>query len=154
MSLSVNECTIAGRLTADPEVKKTTTGLSVCNFTVAVNKENKKGEQESTEFVRCQCWRGQADFLSQYANKGSEVYVKGPIHTRSYDKQDGSKAYITEVIASIVQLSSGNKSSSFSKNTGSMGNESVKLEDVDKYVEAHSQSDETGLSIANDDLPF
>ena len=94
----MNSVTISGRLTADVEVRKTQSGLSVASFTVAVQKD-----KEHADFINCVAWRQSADFLGQYSHKGDMVGVMGRLQTRDYER-DGQKVYVTEVIADRVEI--------------------------------------------------
>lgn len=101
----MNKVIISGNIVKDPEYQKTASGVSVCKFTVAVNRKfkNEKGETES-DFINCVAWRNTAEFISKYTHKGNRVGVFGSIQTRSYETQDGSKRFVTEVIAEDVEL--------------------------------------------------
>lgn len=88
-----NSAVLTGRLTANPEVRKTQNGLSVAAFTLAVNRK-----KDETAFINCVAWRQSADYLGQYARKGDLIFIIGYINTRSYER-DGKKVYVTEVIA-------------------------------------------------------
>lgn len=98
-----NVVALVGRLTKDPEVKVIGEGTSVCNFTLAVNRpyKNKDGEHEA-DFIQCQAWKSQAEFIGSYMKKGNLIAINGSINTRTYDK-DGVTKYITEVNVSQVQ---------------------------------------------------
>ena len=102
--ININHVVLTGRITKDPELRKTQSNLSVCSFTVAVNRKtkNENGEYEA-DFINCVAWRQSADFLTSYGRKGDIVSVEGTIQTRSYDGKNG-KTYITEVVADSVQL--------------------------------------------------
>ena len=99
-NLNLNKVILAGKLTADPELKKTTTNdTSVCSFTVAVNRRfTKAGDQPQADFINCVAWRQQAELLSRYFRKGSSVCIVGNIQNRSWTDQQGNKRYTTEVI--------------------------------------------------------
>lgn len=101
----MNKAILVGRLTKDPELTQTTTGISVCRFTVAVNRrfKNAAGETEA-DFLNCIAWRATAENLAQYQRKGAQIGVVGVIQTRSYDAQDGTKRYVTEIIADEVEF--------------------------------------------------
>lgn len=101
----MNKCVVIGNLTKDPDVRATGNGVSVCTFTVAVQRriKNQSGEREA-DFLPVVCWRGLADICGKYLNKGSKVGVCGAIQTRSYDAQDGTKRYVTEIIADEVEF--------------------------------------------------
>lgn len=101
----MNKCVIIGNLTRDPELRTLpNTGVSVCNFTVAVSRrfKNQNGEREA-DFIPVVVWRAQAETCAKYLRKGSQVSVAGSIQTRSYEVE-GSKRYITEVVADEVQF--------------------------------------------------
>lgn len=98
---------LIGNVTQDPEVKQIPSGASVATITIATNRawKDQNGQlQEETEFHNVVLWRGLADIASQYVRKGNKVYVKGYLKTRSWDSQDGSKKYRTEIIADDIVL--------------------------------------------------
>lgn len=101
----MNRCVLIGNLTKDPELRSTTNGVSVCSFTLAVSRtfSNQNGERE-TDFINIVVWRKQAENAAKYLRKGSQAAVAGRIQVRSYDAQDGSKRYITEIVADEVQF--------------------------------------------------
>ena len=90
-----------GRLTRDPELRKTESGTSVVSFTVAVNR---RFNREETDFINVVAWNQTADFLAKYGDKGALVGVEGRIQTRNYEDKDGKMVYVTEVVADNVQL--------------------------------------------------
>lgn len=101
----MNNITVVGNLTRDPELRKTTNGISVCTFTVACNRTHKEG----ADFFRVVTWRAQADTCNQYLKKGRKVAVQGAMESRSYEK-DGQKREIWELQADEVEfLSTGQK---------------------------------------------
>lgn len=101
----MNNVVLIGNLTKDPEVRTTSSGINVCNFTVAVSRNfrNANGEMD-TDFIPVIVWRGQADNCGKYLKKGSKVAVNGSIQTRTYEATDGTKRYITEVVANNVEF--------------------------------------------------
>lgn len=96
-NLNLNKVVLAGRLTADPELKQTTSGVSVCSFSLAVNRRYSKEGQQETDFINCQAWRQTAEFITRYFRKGSSLCITGSIQTRSWTDQNGQKRYATEV---------------------------------------------------------
>lgn len=95
----MNKVNLLGRLTADPELKTTPTGVSVCTFTLAVNRRFKNNEGDyDADFINCVAWRNTAEFICKHFNKGKMIAIAGAIQTRTYEK-DGQKRYITEVLA-------------------------------------------------------
>lgn len=101
----MNNVVLVGNLTKDPELRQTNSGLSVCNFTVAVSRNFKNADGEvETDFIPVVAWRTQADNCAKYLKKGRKVAVSGSIQTRSYDAEDGTKRYVTEVMANSVEF--------------------------------------------------
>lgn len=96
-NLNLNKVILGGRLTADVELKSTQSGVSVCSFTLAVNR--RYGNEQQTDFINCQAWRQTAEFISKYFKKGSALCIVGSIQTRSWNDQNGSKRFATEVVA-------------------------------------------------------
>lgn len=151
----INRVVLVGRLTKDIELKKTTNNISTCNFTLACNRRfqsNQPGAQNA-DFINCVAWRQSADFLANYASKGSVVGVEGRIQTRSYDGQNG-KVYVTEVVCDSVQLIGASKNPSEKAyepkpQTFTPSEESY----VDDSLE-DDFSDTPSLDISSDDLPF
>ena len=113
---SFNKAVVLGFIGKDAELKSTQNGNFVASFSVATSEtfKNKAGEKtEKTTWHNIQVWGKTAEALSQYLTKGTRVLVEGKISNRSYDKQDGTKGYISEIIANNIVLlgnSSGNKS--------------------------------------------
>lgn len=94
----MNKVILMGRLTRDPEMKQTTTGLSVARLTIAVNRRFAKDGQQTADFIGCVAWRQTAEFICKYFRKGSMIAVVGNIQTRSWDGQDGKKQYATDIV--------------------------------------------------------
>lgn len=136
---SLNKCEFIGRLGKDAETKFTPSGVAVTNFSIACSeswKDKQSGEQkEKTEWVNCVLWR--AENLANFLTKGSRVYVAGKLSTRSWEAQDGSKRYATEVVVDEVILL-GSKDGS-----GSGGNKASK-----------PVSNDFGGTLTDDDVPF
>ena len=101
----MNKAILIGNLTRDPEVRTTNSGVSVCTFTIAINRRvaNQQGVREA-DFINIVAWRQLAELCGRYLAKGRKVAVVGSIQTRSYDAQDGSKRYVTEVVADEVEF--------------------------------------------------
>lgn len=98
-NLNLNKTILGGRLTSDIELKQTPSGVSVCSFTLAVNRRyQKEGEQQQTDFINCVAWRNTAEFISRYFRKGSSLCIVGNIQTRTWTDQNNQKRYATEVI--------------------------------------------------------
>ncbi|MCT3370199.1 single-stranded DNA-binding protein [Lacticaseibacillus paracasei] len=101
----INSVALNGRLTRDVDLRYTTSGIAVGQFTLAVDRrfKSKSGNRE-TDFISCQIWRKSAENLANYAHKGSLIGIEGRIQTRTYDNKQGQKIYITEVIAENFSL--------------------------------------------------
>ncbi|MCI6542842.1 MAG: single-stranded DNA-binding protein [Firmicutes bacterium] len=112
----MNKVFLVGNLTKDPELSTTTNGISVCRFSLAVSRRyvGASGERE-TDFINIVVWRGQAENCHKYLKKGSKCGIVGTLQTRSYDAQDGTKRYVTEVVADEVEFISTRNSDSASK---------------------------------------
>ncbi|MFD0050341.1 single-stranded DNA-binding protein [Actinomycetes bacterium NPDC127524] len=101
----INQVTLVGRLTRDPELRYTPEGTAVSNVTLAVNRNFRNGDGEYTaDFVQCTLWKKTAENTVQYCRKGSIVGIVGRIQTRSYENQDGKKVYVTDVVAETVRF--------------------------------------------------
>lgn len=101
----LNRTILVGRLTRDPDLRYTPSGVAVVNFTVAANRpfKNQQGEQEA-DFIGCVAWRKQAENLSNYMKKGQMIGVDGRLQSRSYEGKDGKMVYVTEVLAESIQF--------------------------------------------------
>lgn len=108
----MNKVILIGNLTRDPDYGETQSGISFCNFSIAVNRPyNDSNGERQTDFFNIKTWRGQADNCAKYLRKGSKVGVVGSLQTRTYEDNDGNKRNVTEIVANEVEfLSSANKS--------------------------------------------
>lgn len=94
-----------GRLVKDPEVKTTQSQISVCSFTLAVDRKFKNADGErQADFLNCVAWRQQAELLGKYFSKGSRIGIVGNLQSRSYDDASGKKVYVTEVIVDEIEF--------------------------------------------------
>ena len=103
---SFNKVILIGNMTADPELKQTTGGISVCSFSIAVNRRFAKAEQgqQNVDFINIVTWRQQAEFVSRYFKKGNPILICGQLQTRSWNDNQGQKRYATEVVADEVSF--------------------------------------------------
>ena len=141
----INNVTLVGRLTKDPELRKTQNGVSVVSFTVAVNRRFNRDE---TDFINVVAWNQTADFLARYATKGSLVGIEGRIQTRNYEDKTGNKVYVTEVVADSVQLL---ESRAEAEKRQAQGNQGYY---EDNSVDIEGEFGGPTLDISSDDLPF
>ena len=102
----MNKVIMIGNLVADPEIRTTQSGVAQCTLRLAVQRKfaDKQSGKRESDFFNVVCWRQTAEFAAKYLAKGRKVAVEGSLQTRSYDAQDGSKRYVTEVIADNVEF--------------------------------------------------
>jgi single-strand DNA-binding protein len=148
--MSVNKVILVGNVGKDPEVKHLDSNSSVANFTLATSDHytNKSGEKvTTTEWHNIVCWSGLATLAENYIRKGSQIYVDGKIRTRSYDAQDGSKRYITEILADTIQL--------LGKKSEGTSSEGTKISQSSGVSEPLNSPNSYGNdNNEGDDLPF
>lgn len=122
----INQVTLVGRLTKDPDLRYTVDGKAVLNITLALNRHyrNSQGSFDA-DFVLCTIWNKTAENTAKFCSKGSVVGVMGKIQTRSYEDQDGRKVYVTEVLADAVKFMDGNP-----KKSGPTGNTQQEARDT------------------------
>lgn len=154
----LNEAQVIGNITQDIEVRYTTGGSAVANFSVATNRSyRKQGSdewQEEVAFHNIVVWGNDAESLSQRASKGTRVYIKGRLQTRSWEDQDGKKNYRTEIIAEkIILLDRYERGSSEGGNKFEGGSKSAPSPKQDGGSKKKSQ-ESSGDEIDPDDLPF
>lgn len=135
----LNHWTGMGRLTADPELKKTPSGVSVVQFTVAIDRgyTGQNGEKQ-TDFLDIVAWRNTADFIAKYFSKGSMICIEGSVQKRSYETTDNQKRYVVEIIADRVHFAGSNTNSNNQATTESVS----------------APSGLAGFTTADEDLPF
>lgn len=146
----INSVVLVGRLTRDVEIKKTQNNLSVTSFSLAVDNRTKDANgNKTTSFINCTAWRQSADFLAKYTHKGSLIGVEGRLQQRSYDRKDGTKANVLEVVVDSVTLleSKGVSESRVQSNDFA----SMPIDEPDMSEE---KTDITSGDLTDDDLPF
>jgi single-strand DNA-binding protein len=143
-----NLVVLSGRLTADPELKTTPSGVSVCSFTIAVERRYKQGEERQADFVNIVAWRQTAEFVSKFFSKGSMIGIEGSIQTRKYQDKDGKNRTAFEVVANNVQFIESKKSEGATE-----GNSSFTTEN-DPLVELQGRLDDFTEVGSSEDLPF
>ena len=117
--MAFNKVILIGNMTADPELKQTTGGVSVCSFSIAVNRRKTKEGNNEVDFINIQTWRQQAEFVSKYFKKGKPILVCGQLQTRTWTDNQGNKRYATEVVADEISFVGGAESSTEAKNESS-----------------------------------
>ncbi len=142
----MNRVILIGNLANDPESRTTQSGIAQCSFRLAVQRRFKgaNGEREA-DFLPVVCWRQTAEFAQRYLAKGRKVAVEGSIQTRSYDAQDGSKRYVTEIIADSVEAVGGRED----------GAQNAQNTRSTQQVQKSAQNRQMEFTEVNDDeLPF
>lgn len=146
----VNRVVLVGRLTKDPEMRRTSNDVPLVTFQLAVNRpfRNQQGETDA-DFIRCVVWRRQAENVEKYVSKGNMVGVDGRIQSRTYDDQDGNRRYVTEVVADSVQ---------FLEPKGTQPPRDMPSSEPRNNQEQSQKQEEDSdldhIDIADDDLPF
>ena len=155
----MNKIILVGRLTKDPEIRSTSAGFSTASFTVAVNRnfKNKEGNYDA-DFLPCVAFRNQADFISKFFKKGNMICLDGRVQTRSYDAQDGTKRYVTEVVVENVEFVGGkNEGSSNTNNSYVDAPSEAPIDEMPEYDIPTSDPYENydkEVSLSDNDLPF
>lgn len=119
----INRVVLVGRLTRDPDLRTTGSGISVASFTLAVDRQftNAQGER-GADFINCVIWRKAAENFANFARKGSLVGIDGRIQTRSYDNKDGQRVYVTEVLVDNFSLLESRRDRDARQNNGGYNN--------------------------------
>ena len=119
----LNKAILIGRLTKDPEVRYTQSGTAVCTFTLAVDRKfaKKDSGQPTADFIPIVAWRKLAEIIGNNLVKGRRISVEGRIQVRSYDAQDGSKRYVTEIVADEVEFLDSKEQTGAQSATGGNG---------------------------------
>ncbi|CCV65338.1 MAG: single-stranded DNA-binding protein [Paracholeplasma sp.] len=142
----LNRVILVGRITKDPELKRTQTNIAVVSFTLAIDRQftNEQGERQA-DFIQCVVWRKQAENVAQFVRKGALLGIDGRIQTRTYEGPNGDTRYVTEVLCDSVQFLESKKSQ---EQTSPQDFESNTYQEEDPFVS-------TGKSLAaEEDLPF
>lgn len=133
----MNKVILTGRLTKDPDIRYTTSGKSVASFSLAVDRRHSSEQGPTVDFIPCIAWTKLADWVGNYLGKGSKILIEGRLQVRSYDAQDGSKRYVTEVIASEIEFA-----------------ESKKDGETREGSTPNNPGGFSGQPVSDDDIPF
>ena len=142
----MNSIIIMGRLTDNPELRKTPNDISVTSFSVAVDRPYRSGSDRQTDFFSCTAWRGTAEFISKYFAKGQMIAIEGSMQSRRYDDRDGNKRTAWEIQVNQAHFCG-------SKNENVNGGFSRGSDAAPSYSNADA-GDFTELDGGDDDLPF
>lgn len=143
----INNVTLMGRLTAEPELKQTSSGTSVLSFCLAVDRPYYKDREREADFINLVAWRQTAEFISRYFTKGQMIAVDGRLQTRSYDDKYGNKRSVTEVVVSNAHFCGSKDETTKSKKTSqsSQDDEPSGFDDLDGFED---------IGTDDDKLPF
>ena len=157
----INRVVLVGRLTRDPELRTTGSGISVATFTLAVDRQytNAQGER-GADFISCVIWRKSAENFCNFTSKGSLVGIDGRIQTRNYDDKDGKRVYVTEVVVDNFALleskkdrQNNNNGSYANNNSGNYSKNNNSANYGNNNQDPFNNSGDT-IDISDDDLPF
>lgn len=153
-NLNLNKAIIGGRLTADPVLNTTTSGIPVTTFTVAVNrKAAKSGETPQTDFLNVTAWRQTAEFITRYFRKASSICVVGSIQTRLWTDKDGQKRHTVEIVADEAYFVDARAESSQTAARVTSG-DAVTPQTGTYIPEAYTQAPSFGELEDGEELPF
>ncbi len=141
-----NLVVLTGRLTADPELKTTQSGISVTSFSIAVDRRYRAGEERQTDFINVVAWRQQAEFVAKYFKKGNMIGIEGSIQTRKYTDKNGNNRTAFEVVANNVQFVESKRDSAPSAVEDNAPAASFSNAGANDFADLGD--------IADDDLPF
>lgn len=156
----LNVVAIMGRLVADPELRTTTQGHSVCSFRIACDRSYvQQGQQRQADFIDIVAWRQQADFVSKYFKKGSIIAVEGSLQTRNYQDKNGNNRTAVEVVANNISFA-GAKSAdktaaaSYDQQTKNHVQQAKAAQNASQPAYTQGSMDDFAVISDNDDLPF
>ena len=144
----LNYIVLHGRLTADPVLKQTQSGVTVCNFTVAVDRSYKNGEDKITDFFNCVAWRGLGEMISKYFKKGKEILLSGEMQSRKWTDNDGNNRTSWEVQANNVDFC-GSKSDNKPSADVDPNNDPLQ-----NFSDGLNNQGFESITDSDDDLPF
>lgn len=151
----LNVVAIMGRLVADPELRTTPAGYSVCSFRIACDRSYvQQGQQRQADFIDIVAWRQQADFVSKYFQKGSLIAVEGSLQTRQYQDEQGSKRTAVEVVANNISFAGAKRQDSQSAPSYEQQTASHVEQAKAQTGFAQGSADDFAVINDNDDLPF
>lgn len=147
----INRCVLVGRMTKNPELRRTNTGTPVTSFTLACNRTFKSADGQDADFIPCVIWNKGAENVERYCSKGSLVGVEGRLQSRSYDNSHGQKVFVVEVVCDSVQFLETKK-----ENTGNQANTGYpqSYPQQQSYQQQYQQNDFISFKIDPDDIQF
>lgn len=156
----LNVVAIMGRLVADPELRTTTQGHSVCSFRIACDRSYvQQGQERQADFIDIVAWRQQADFVSKYFQKGSMIAVEGSLQTRNYQDKNGNSRTAVEVVANNISFAGakrqdGQGAPSYEQQTANHVQQAKAAQNAPQPAYTQGSMDDFAVISDNDDLPF
>lgn len=156
----INIVAIMGRLVADPELRTTPAGHSVCSFRIACERSYvQQGQERQADFIDIVAWRQQADFVSKYFQKGSMIAVEGSLQTRQYQDKNGNSRTAVEVVANNISFAGakrqdGQSAPSYEQQTKNHVQQAKAAQNVPQPTYTQGSMDDFAVINDNDDLPF
>lgn len=144
-NFNFNNVMLGGRLTADPEIKKTQSGKAVVSFTVAISRRTSKDAEPMADFINCVAWEKTAETIAHFFKRGSSIFIVGELQVRSYTANDGSKRYITEVLVRDIR---------FVDTKAESAATSKKIDEVPAYPQSTAETPQFEVLSEDDELPF
>ena len=154
----MNKVFLIGRLSRDPELRHTTSGMAVCQINVAISRPAGQGTEPQTDFINVVVWNKQAENVARYLSKGRQIAIEGRIQTRNYDNNEGKRTYVTEVIASNVEFLGSANDNNRTNNSG--GFEENPFDSMEPVMDTTSVDNDPFASfgekveISDNELPF
>lgn len=154
----MNNVTLIGRPTKDPDLRYTASGTAVATFTLAVNRNytNQNGDRE-TDFINCVIWRKPAETLANYVRKGTLIGISGRLQTRNYENQQGQRVYVTEVIVEnfyLLESHSQAEAREQKQKTTQNSTTNNQFSSTASNVDNNDPFNGNPIDISDDDLPF
>ena len=146
----MNKVFLIGRLTKEPELRHTQSGMACCQITLAVNRPKQKDKEQEADFINVVVWDKQGENLAKYQTKGNQIAVEGRIQTRNYENSEGKKVYVTEVVASNVMYLDSKKAIQNETHTEQQANQEVQ----DPYADFGTQITVEDLDNNTPELPW
>lgn len=156
----LNVVAIMGRLVADPELRTTTQGQSVCSFRIACDRSYaQQGQERQADFIDIVAWRQQAEFVSKYFQKGSMIAVEGSLQTRQYQDKQGSNRTAVEVVANNISFAGakrqdGQNAPSYEQQTANHVQQAKAAQNAPQPAYTQGSMDDFAVISDDDDLPF
>lgn len=149
-----NSVRLMGRITYQPELRKTSNDISVVNFQIAAPRPYQKDKEATSDFVDCQAWRNNADFVEKYFNKGDMICIEGTIQTNSYTDKEGNKRKSVLVVAEDIQFAPINKGKNNNNGADNDNGTNKYSQPAPTYSSADNTDFEEIVDDDDDDLPF